>query len=255
MNEVTLHPASLIFPAMSVSELKSLAEDIKAHGLIEPIGLHQGMILDGRNRYSACRIAGVEARYRNVDLGDLFPVQYVIAQNLERRNLTKSQLAAVAGLAAEHLRLEHWQLKRQGKPSPIQLGDSLRELIGKALNISAKLVQDAINVRKENPELFQQVWAGKIQLWDAVSKVASPPQRNAERIGNYQKRKMIEILSHVRGACRGLAEIDLSLVPMDQVDRKAWIGVISRTIQELRIFSQRLKKANHEDSEIESREA
>lgn len=247
--EPDIHPALTILPMMNVADLKSLAENIKANGLREPIHLHQGMVIDGRNRLSACHIAGVEPHYQTAELGTLLPVQYVLQQNLSRRNLTKSQLAAVGALSSELMRTDILQLKRQGKPTPVALGECLRDTLGKALGIPSKTVQDAINIRKENPDLFQRLWAGEISLLAALGRMqTSGPQRHAERIGNHQKRKMIDILSHVRGACRGLAEIDVTLVAMDQEERKAWLSVISQTTQELRQFGQKLKKENHEAS-------
>jgi hypothetical protein len=53
------HPLADLFPMMGEAELSALAADIKAHGLREPIVLHEGLILDGRNRLKACEIVGV----------------------------------------------------------------------------------------------------------------------------------------------------------------------------------------------------
>src|SRR5947199_9615571 len=52
-----VHSAAELFPLMSEAELKELAEDIEAHGLLEPIILFatgsQAILLDGRNRLDA----------------------------------------------------------------------------------------------------------------------------------------------------------------------------------------------------------
>jgi ParB-like chromosome segregation protein Spo0J len=54
---LTFHPLANLFPMMSDAELDLLADDIVAHGQAETIKLHRGMVLDGRNRYTACRAA------------------------------------------------------------------------------------------------------------------------------------------------------------------------------------------------------
>ncbi|MCC7234893.1 MAG: ParB N-terminal domain-containing protein [Bryobacterales bacterium] len=59
------HPAAELFPMMTEAELRQLAEDIKAHGLADPITMLDGMILDGRNRFEACKRAGVDLRYEH----------------------------------------------------------------------------------------------------------------------------------------------------------------------------------------------
>ena len=53
------HPACLLFPKLTGPALDELAADIKDRGLIEPIVLLHGQVLDGKNRLAACRIAGV----------------------------------------------------------------------------------------------------------------------------------------------------------------------------------------------------
>lgn len=47
-------------PPMDDERLKELTQDIKERDRIEPIVLYEGRILDGRNRYLSCRMAGTE---------------------------------------------------------------------------------------------------------------------------------------------------------------------------------------------------
>lgn len=88
------HPAAEKFPLMSENELRALAEDIKAHGLNEDIEtLDEGsgpMVLDGRNRYNACLMAGVEPRFRALS-DNTFPHDHLISKNLMRRHSTDLQ--------------------------------------------------------------------------------------------------------------------------------------------------------------------
>jgi N6-adenosine-specific RNA methylase IME4 len=94
--ELVAHPAADIFPMLDDKDLKVLAADIKANGLINPIVKLDGKILDGRNRYRACRLAGVEPRFVDGYKGAMDPLTYVISTNLHRRHLSESQRAMIA---------------------------------------------------------------------------------------------------------------------------------------------------------------
>jgi hypothetical protein len=65
-------------------DLAELAADIKANGLREPVGLWDGAIIDGRNRYKACKIAGVEPVFKGLDFpgGEAGALAYVVSRNL-----------------------------------------------------------------------------------------------------------------------------------------------------------------------------
>ena len=62
--ELDVHPLADLFLMMPDDELAELAEDIRVNGLRQPIIRDKkGMLLDGRNRLAACKIAGVEPRF------------------------------------------------------------------------------------------------------------------------------------------------------------------------------------------------
>lgn len=81
------HPAAAIFPLLEGDELQSLADSIKAHGLKVRIKTHDGMILDGRNRMTACTMAGIEPQFEPAEVNGSV-AGYVWAMNYHRRHLT-----------------------------------------------------------------------------------------------------------------------------------------------------------------------
>lgn len=88
------HEAAELFPLMVGAEFQELVNSIKANGLLKPIELYGGMLLDGRNRYKACQEAGVPHRF--IDIPETTdPFEYVWAINAERRHLAQGQKGVI----------------------------------------------------------------------------------------------------------------------------------------------------------------
>lgn len=97
--EMKVHPVADLFPMLPDDELRDLAEDIKVRGQLQPIVLDKDgeSILDGRNRFAACNLAGVEPQFVTYDGDD--PNGYALAVNISRRHMTKGQQALVVAKA------------------------------------------------------------------------------------------------------------------------------------------------------------
>jgi ParB-like chromosome segregation protein Spo0J len=88
-----LHPACAAWPEMGAAELHDLADDIAANGQHDPIAMSpDGRIVEGRNRYLACVMAGLEPKTFVYD-GD--PWLLSISRNKHRRHMTTDQIALV----------------------------------------------------------------------------------------------------------------------------------------------------------------
>jgi hypothetical protein len=85
---------------MTKAEFNGLVDDIREHGQIEPIWLHEGKVLDGRHRLKACRELDVEPVIETWEGED--PVVFVISKNKHRRHLTKPEQKALAVELLKH---------------------------------------------------------------------------------------------------------------------------------------------------------
>ncbi|NET62047.1 MAG: hypothetical protein F6K47_39820 [Symploca sp. SIO2E6] len=191
------------FPMMQKDELKSLIDDIRQHGLHEEIWLYQGLILDGRNRYQACLSANVEPRFREFDGNDEDALNAVISWNMERRHLTQSQKAAIAvELLPEFEEIAREKLREVGRKYgenhpkepealvPQALDEKKRDpqarnYVAKAMGVGSRYVQGAKRIKETDPNLYQDVKAGKISVKRAERQVAkAKAQANAEQLEN-----------------------------------------------------------------------
>lgn len=86
-----------IFPMIPPDELAELADDIKENGLNEPLVIgkvgDEWMLIDGRNRLAACKLAGITPDYRIVDADTDKLKSLVWSWNGPRRHLSSSQKA------------------------------------------------------------------------------------------------------------------------------------------------------------------
>ncbi len=198
------HPAAALFPLIPVDspEFGELVDDIGEHGLLQPIILHEGKILDGRNRYRACQHAGVEPRFE--EWSGKSPTAYVLSLNLHRRHLTEDQRAAIAVEAKERFEEEAREAQRRAGPHGHEGGRGKRKTLrvdshegfpardhaaewarrplaraSAATGTTSNRVRVAEGVKKADHKLFEKVHAGVVPLRGAVKEIE---HREAEKV-------------------------------------------------------------------------
>ncbi len=93
----SVHPVADLFPLLEGPTREELVESLRVNGLARPIvvtGPEASVIIDGRNRFLAGLEAGVELRFEELPPG-VDPISYIAIANLDRRDLTASQRAAI----------------------------------------------------------------------------------------------------------------------------------------------------------------
>lgn len=89
---IEIHEAANLFP-MEEDTIYELAQDIKENGQDETIKFFDGKLLDGRRRWKACEMAGIDPMIEEIKVDDTFA--YVFTRNLHRRNLNTVQRALI----------------------------------------------------------------------------------------------------------------------------------------------------------------
>lgn len=170
IGELSFHPIAAVFPLMTEAELEELADDIRENGLRVPIVLHpDGAILDGRNRYLACRRAGIEPEAVAYDGND--PVGFVVSLNLRRRHLDGSQRAMVGARIAT---LPHGGDRRSDQAANLPVEIPTQAETAELLAVSGRSIRHARAVLEHgSPDVIAAVEEGDL----AVSLVANTLRR------------------------------------------------------------------------------
>ena len=174
-----IHPLAELFPPMSPAELDALTGDIGRNGLVEPVVLHEGKVLDGVHRLKACQSLGIEPRFETWNGEAGTPLQFVCSKNWSRRSLTPSQRAVVA-LAVER---EFAAEAKAGRPRRDEKGGNNATVSGKSRDkaaavagVSARYIADAKQLAKLDAKLLEQVRLGGMTLTTAMTKAKRPKE-------------------------------------------------------------------------------
>jgi ParB-like nuclease domain len=214
MKQLEIHPLAELFPEMGEMELRELAQDIKERGQLEPIVTYENKILDGRNRYLACKLAGVEPQSVDFSVVELHtdhtPEEYVFSMNMARRNLTPSQRATIAAKFVEKLRrknkaviflthsdVEPVAITEEGDkkdafpsaaailtPSPlpeIAATRSEAKEAAAAVGVSEDYVHKARKLQIEDPTAFEEVARGEKTITAATKAKTKAKPKPAKR--------------------------------------------------------------------------
>ena len=173
------HELSSYLPLLEDEEFDALVEDIREFGQIEPIVLYEGAILDGRNRYRACKKLGIEVKateWKPSETTGITPLQYVISTNIMRRHLNTAQRSEIGLLLLEEeeklakerqsktaglkAKLLNNNLSKSAKAdlveqiSKIAKGDASQNIAGKKVNVHGATIGQAKKIKeiaKNNP--------------------------------------------------------------------------------------------------------
>ena len=182
---IAFHPLADIFPLVEGQDFAELVDDIREHGLHEPIVVYEDKILDGRNRYRACLAAGIDPTFTAYTGDD--PVAYVVSLNLRRRHLDESQRAMVAA-----------------KVATLKLGDNQHsegssiEGASRLLNVGHASVERAKTVQRAGtPELIHAVERGAVSV-SAAADVATLSAQEQREIVARGEREILRAAQDIR---------------------------------------------------------
>lgn len=171
------HPLSAAFPPMTPEEFQSLKDSVNENGVLNPITIYEGMVLDGWHRYQAALELGMDCP--EAELEDwIDPKDFVLAQNKNRRHITAAQLAMATTQVYEWL--------PANRPNKSALNAELSKTTAELAEISGtskRTIEQAKSVLKNaSPEVKDAVKSGKIGLYKAQEISKLPKDKQAAAI-------------------------------------------------------------------------
>ena len=215
MQDYEFHPLSAIFPLMNQEGIRELGLDIKNNEQKEAIVLFEGKILDGRNRYLACKMFNIVPRYEKLKEG-IDPLTFIISKNLYRRHLNTAQKCEIA---LKLLKIERkkaktrqirTQFKQKSKNNNLKSKETVRvtlpptendrekgksiEITAKKANVSSRTLKKAIKIKEaaeKEPEIEK---SGKKQNRISFQLKVSIRKLKKRKAKKKQQKKVILIL-------------------------------------------------------------
>lgn len=205
MKPFPIHPVVNLFPPLEGDDLDDLARNIEDHGVLEPVWIFNGQLIDGRNRQTALAIAN---RRRKETGRSQWPlpsrdwhgqgslVEFVISLNLHRRHLTTSQRAMLGTTALPMIEEEAHQRQKAalkaGAQSPLAQycangenkakNEKSSEVAARLVGVGHRTMENAKKVKEEGgEELVKAVREGKLTVNAAVQRLKDGDSPTVQR--------------------------------------------------------------------------
>lgn len=193
------HELSSYLPLLEGEEFDDLVEDIKQHGQIEPATIYEGKILDGRNRYRACKILEQELiirEWKPSKATGSTPLQYVISENIMRRHLNEAQKGEIGMLLYPEVekQVQEEQRKKQSESmkEKFEKGE-IKSLGGRGgfANISPKEDRITKDYKKEDTTAYKVAKKVRVKprTIEKVRKITEVAKEDKEIAEEWEKAK------------------------------------------------------------------
>ena len=191
-----IHPIARLIPPLTPTQLIDLKQDIAKNGLIEPIKIWRGQILDGRHRYEICGHLGVEPQFEVLP-DDIDPHNYVKSTNLMRRHIEEDLRITLS------LELDKGSRRSMGRPTNNDTeGSTTQE--AQDLGVSRTKLTKAKMVQDNAPELFTAIIETGVSINEAYDLKDKPAEITQEAVEKYKEGGYKSLKHAVRETERGI---------------------------------------------------
>lgn len=214
--EYEAHPYARLFPCIEGADFYQLVQDIQDHGQRDPciIATFDGKtwLLDGRNRYRACLLAGKEPLivHSGVIATEREALTFILSTNLHRRHLTTSQRAMLGAQIANMTRAD--TLAQNANPNEINTPTDGQiclsrdrepsisiEQASQIVNASGGSIKHARQVLDKGTEaLAKAVQGGDIAVAAASTLAQLPPQEQERLLQEYSPKQIKRMAAQIR---------------------------------------------------------
>jgi hypothetical protein len=181
------------FPMMDGVSYDELVRDIQEHGLLDPVIMFEGMILDGRNRKKACQELGLPAREVQYEGDD--PQAFVWGKNAVRRQLDGPGLKLAAARLSDagvgrpsviNVSTQSPGVTGTGAaPKGAPIGEKrprTRKEVAELTGVPARQIDKAKKILKSGtPKVIKAVESGDLAL-DAAERLSRKPKEEQDKI-------------------------------------------------------------------------
>ena len=253
-----VHPFADVFPMLKGEPYAALCLDIEEHGLREPLIItSDGMLVDGRNRLSACNDVGVELKFDTLPVGttEVEILDLIMSKNLHRRHLDNTDRAL---LGIEYMK--RFKEATGGAGARTDLGPEgpkseedhrrpkSREKAAKVVGVSGTSIDRAARVIRDEPDLAEKMKAKEI----TVSQADEQRKQRAEgrREGTKPENKRGSVRPTTKQVTAVLSSLSGIVHSTELIDPSAY------TAEDIKEFSEHVtalnvyrRKLNHMETE------
>ena len=170
-------------PRLSTREFANLTEDIRQHGVLTPILVYEGKIIDGHNRYRICKEYNIPFETKEMNFSsDGEAIVWIIKEQVGKRNLTPFQRCEMVLRYEPEIRAELAErrkaaisyFRRTGEV--MEAGSDTGTILGDMVGVSRHSIFRVKRILEiADEETKELARAGKISIHYAYMSLTSKP--------------------------------------------------------------------------------